>query len=223
MSRPRLFHFGVAVTVLATVGLGEARSASVVSPDVRATAAVLPWMNKALSPDARADRLIAAMTLDEKIGLLHTRFGVPMRGQPKPPGSLDSAGFAPGIPRLGVPPLQETDAGLGVANPTNAAFDATPLPSGLSIGATFDSALAEKAGAMIGGEARAMGFTVLLGGGANLTRDPRGGRNFEYVGEDPWLTGVMAGAEVAGVQKNGIVGHAQAFCPQRAGKTAASC
>ena len=168
-------------------------------------------MDTSLSPDARADRLRAAMTLDEKIGLLHTRFGVPMRGLPKPPGSLDSAGFAPGIPRLGLPALQETDAGLGIANPTNAAFDATPLPSGLALGATFDSALAERAGAMVGREARAMGFSVLLGGGANLARDPRGGRNFEYVGEDPLLTGVMAGASVAGVQSNKVVGTLKHF------------
>ena len=68
------------------------------------------------------------MTLDEKIGLLHTRFGVPMRGQPKPLGALDSAGYAPGLPRLGLPPLQESDAGLGIANPTNAPFDAIRAP-----------------------------------------------------------------------------------------------
>ena len=173
--------------------------------------AARPWMDTSLSADARADRLLAALTLDEKIGLLHTCFGVPMRGQPKPLGSLNSAGFAPGVPRLGLPPLQETDAGLGIANPTNAAFDATPLPSGLAMGATFDPALAERAGAMVGRQARAMGFSVLLGGGANLARDPRGGRNFEYVGEDPLLTGMMAGANVAGVQSNRIVGTLKHF------------
>ena len=187
------------------------QTARVEAPDALRSVMDRPWMNRRLPLDGRARLLVAAMTLDEKIGLLHTSFGVPMRGHPKPAGALDSAGFAPGIARLGLPPLQETDAGLGIANPTSAAYDATPLPSGLALGATFDPALAEKAGAMIGGEARAMGFSVLLGGGANLTRDPRGGRNFEYIGEDPLLTGVMAGASVAGIQSRGIVSTLKHF------------
>ena len=173
--------------------------------------AIRPWLIKALSPDERASALLAAMTLDEKIGLLHTRFGVPMHGEPAPPGALDSAGFAPGIPRLGLPPMQETDAGLGVANPVEQPFDATPLPSGLSMAASFDPALAEQAGAMIGGEARALGFSVLLGGGVDLTRDPRGGRNFEYAGEDPLLAGSVVGAVIAGTQSRHIVSTLKHF------------
>ena len=151
------------------------------------------------------------MTLDEKIALVQVRFGMPLRGKAEPSGALHSAGFNPGILRLGVPPLQETDAGLGIANPTNAAFDATAMPSGLALGATFDPALAARAGEAIGAEARAKGFSVLLGGGADLIRDPRGGRNFEYVSEDPLLTGTMAGAEVAGVQSQGLVATLKHF------------
>jgi beta-glucosidase len=172
------------------------------------TASVMPGPE---TPDQRAHALVAAMTLDEKIGLVHVRFGVPLNKGPKPVGALDSAGFNPGVPRLGIPPLQETDAGLGVANPTGAPFDATALPSGLSIGATFDPAIARQAGALIGGEARTLGFSVLLGGGANLTRDPRGGRNFEYIGEDPLLTGTMAGAMIAGIQSRGVVSTIKHF------------
>ena len=77
--------------------------------------------------------------------------------------------------------------------------------------ATFDPAMAYAAGAMIGGEARAMGFSVLLAGGANLTRDPRGGRNFEYAGEDPLLTGTIVGSEVAGIQSRGVVSTVKHF------------
>lgn len=194
---------GVAIATTvpgARAGSNEGTAASAPGPQT-----VPPWLNKALSPDERAAAMIGSMSLEEKLGLLHTRFGVPMRGQPKPPGSLDSAGYAPGLPRLSLPPLQETDAGLGVANPVNQPFDATPLPSGLATAATFDAALAERAGAMIGGEARALGFSVLLGGGADLTRDARGGRNFEYAGEDPLLTGTMVGATIAGTQSRHIV------------------
>lgn len=145
------------------------------------------------------------MSLDEKISLVHTLYGVPRAERPAPAGSLQSAGYAPGIARLAIPPLEESDAGLGVANPTNAPYDATALPANLAIGATFDPELARRAGAVVGTEARAMGFSVLLGGGANLIREPRGGRNFEYVSEDPLLTGVIAGAEIAGAQSARIV------------------
>jgi beta-glucosidase len=164
-----------------------------------------PWSNRALSADERARLILGALTLDEKIALVHARIGTPFQGRPEPQGALHSAGYAPGIPRLGIPPLQETDAGLGVANPTSAPFNATALPSGLALGATFDPALARQGGAMIGGEARAFGFNVMLAGGANLARDPRNGRNFEYIGEDPLLTGVMAGAVIDGIQSRGIV------------------
>ena len=71
--------------------------------------------------------------------------------------------------------------------------------------ATFDAALVERAAAMIGAEARAKGFNVLLAGGANLARDPRNGRNFEYVSEDPLLTGMIAGAAIRGIQSNRLI------------------
>ena len=163
------------------------------------------------TPAARAARLVAAMTFDEKIDLAHSRFGMPLRGKPAPAGALDSAGYVPGLPRLGLPPLQESDAGLGVANPTNAPFDATAMPNGLALAASFDPALAERAGTAIGAEARDKGFSVLLAGGANLTRDSRGGRDFEYAGEDPMLTGAIVGAEIAGIERKAIVSTLKHF------------
>lgn len=166
-----------------------------------------PWLDPALPPDMRADAALRAMTLDEKIRLVHGHVGFPFGGKPKPDGAIGSAGYVEGIPRLAIPPLQETDAGLGVANPANVrpGDGATPLPSGLAIAATFDPVQAERAGAMIGAEARARGFNVLLGPGVNLAREPRNGRNFEYAGEDPLLAGVIAGAEVRGIQSNRII------------------
>jgi beta-glucosidase len=172
-----------------------------------------PWLDAALPPAQRADLAVGAMTLDEKIRLVHGSFGFPFQGKPKPDGALGSAGYVPGVPRLGIPALQESDAGLGVANPENTRVgdQATPLPSGLAIAATFDPALAERGGAMIGAEARAKGFDVLLAGGANLAREPRNGRNFEYVSEDPLLTGIMAGAAIRGIQHNRIVSTIKHF------------
>src|SRR5581483_7997381 len=86
-----------------------------------------------------------------------------------------SAGYVPGIARLGIPPQWETDAGIGVATQGGAKDKRgrTALPSGLATAASWDPALARRAGAMIGAEARASGFNVMLAGGVNLVREPR--------------------------------------------------
>src|ERR1700722_16378763 len=118
-----------------------------------------------------------------------------------------SAGYVPGIKRLAIPPQWETDAGLGVATQrgTSTVRERTSLPSGLATAATWDPELAFQGGAMIGSEARASGFNVLLAGGVNLVRDPRNGRNFEYAGEDPLLAGTIVGAEIRGIESNHII------------------
>ena len=118
-----------------------------------------------------------------------------------------------GVPRLGIPALQETDAELGVANPGNVrpGDTATAMPSDLALASTWDPPLARLQGEAVGAEARAKGFNVLLGGAANLIRDPRGGRNFEYFSEDPLLTGLMAGSMVDGVQSRHIISTTKHF------------
>jgi beta-glucosidase len=85
------------------------------------------------------------------------------------------------------------------------------MPSTLAVAASFDPALAFAGGAMIGAEARAKGFNVMLAGGANLIRDPWNGRDFEYFSEDVLLTGRMAGESIRGVQSNGIVSTIKHF------------
>ncbi|MBY0511609.1 MAG: beta-glucosidase [Rhodospirillaceae bacterium] len=171
-----------------------------------------PWMDTALSPEARAERLESEMTLDERIRMVHGVFAVPLLG-PILPGALGSAGFVPGIERLGIPALQETDASVGVTNP----FDvrkgdgATALPSSLMTAATWNKDLAYQGGAMIGQESWKKGFNVLLGGGVNLARDPRNGRTFEYLGEDPLLAGVMAGEAIRGTQDQHVISTIKHF------------
>src|SRR5262245_20970708 len=165
------------------------------------------WLDPTLPAEVRARSALEAMTLDEKIRLVHGSVGFPISGKPKPAAAIGSAGYVEGVPRLGIPALQESDAGLGVANPHNVRPGdvATPFPSGLAMAATFDARLVERAGAMIGAETRAKGVNVLLAGGANLARDPRNGRNFEYVSEDPLLTGMIAGAAIRGIQSNRLI------------------
>jgi beta-glucosidase len=132
-------------------------------------------------------------------------------GAKKPANVVISAGYVPGIAKLNIPDLTESDASLGVANAGRKDDDATPLPSGVALAATWDPATAFASGAMIGKEARQKGFNTLLAGGANLLRDPRNGRNFEYLGEDPLLAGTLAGAAIRGIQSNNIVSTAKHF------------
>jgi beta-glucosidase len=119
----------------------------------------------------------------------------------------------PGIARLGIPPQWSTDAGLGVATQGGARQKRarTALASGLATAATWDPQLALRAGAMIGAEARASGFNVMLAGSANLVREPRNGRNFEYAGEDPLLAGVMVAAQIRGIESNHIISTLKHF------------
>lgn len=162
--------------------------------------------------DARVAQLVAAMTPAERSQLVRGELGLPIRNGVRT-GAIGSAGYVPGIARLGIPALQETDAGLGVANPGNIRRRdvATALPSGLALASTWSPQIAYQAGAMIGDEAWRKGFNVLLGPGLNLTRDPRGGRDFEYFGEDPLLAGTLAGAVICGVQDRHVVATMKHF------------
>ncbi len=170
-----------------------------------------PWMDRSLSPDRRAELIVAAMTDDEKFRMIRADFGQKNDKAPHSPESLEGAGFVPSIPRLGLAALNETDAGLGVTRPGSDGLGAISLPAGLATAASFDPAVAHAGGRMIGGEARGKGYGVLLAGGVNLVRDPRNGRNFEYAGEDPVLAGTMAGAAVRGVQEQKVVATVKHF------------
>ncbi|WP_294334279.1 glycoside hydrolase family 3 protein [uncultured Sphingomonas sp.] len=200
----------IAARTLALLLLSATAPAALVAQSAPQTAAE-PWRNQKLSPEARAEALVGAMTRAEKLQLIHGLF--PPRATPAPADMIPSAGYVPGIPRLGIPTLRESDASLGVANQVEQRKGdvATALPSGLATAATFDADLARAGGAMIGAEARAKTFNVLLAGGVNLTRDAWNGRNFEYLGEDPLLAGTMAGAAIEGVQSNHIVSTIKHF------------
>ncbi|WP_375488428.1 glycoside hydrolase family 3 C-terminal domain-containing protein [uncultured Mycobacterium sp.] len=150
------------------------------------------------------------MTDDERFSLLISVMGanelLPVRDERIPADIPMSAGYVPGIPRLGVPALLMTDASLGVTNPGYRTGDtATALPAGLALAASFNPALARASGAAIAREARSRGFNVLLAGGINLARDPRNGRNFEYVSEDPLLSATIAAESISGIQQQGVI------------------
>lgn len=172
-----------------------------------------PWDNTSLSPEQRAALLNRELTLDERISMVHGPMALPINNTQLPPEAILAAGYIPGVPRLGIPALYESDASLGVTNPLRVRGDdgATALPSGLALASTFNPSLAYEGGAMIGGEARAKGFNVLLAGGVNLTREPRNGRNFEYLGEDPLLAGTLVGESIRGIQSNHVISTIKHF------------
>lgn len=168
----------------------------------------------AQSPEARAATTEAAMTDAERVIITNGVMPLPFTPDAKiPAGSVPGAGFIAGIPRLGIPNLTETDASLGVSYVMGlrGTEGATALPSGTAMGSTWNLALMRKGGAMIGSEARAKGFNVLLAGGVNLMRDPRNGRTFEYLGEDPLHSGLLGGAAIAGIQSNNIISTIKHF------------
>ena len=166
-----------------------------------------PWMDKSLSPDERASMLVKEMTLEEKISLLH---GTGMKGlgplSPQHADSIGGAGYVPGIERLGIPALQISDAAYGVRSSGENGRYSTALPADIAGAATWDPQGAFEYGALIGSELRAQGFNMSLGGGTNLTREPRNGRTFEYLGEDPVLAGTMVASLIKGTQSQHVLG-----------------
>jgi beta-glucosidase len=137
--------------------------------------------------EQRVDNLLRELTLDEKIRLLA--------------GDGTDGMSTVGIPRLGIPKLVMADGPQGV----RAHGPACSFPSGIALAATWDPNLAYLYGQALGREARARGIHIQLGPGVNIARTPLSGRNFEYFGEDPFLTGEMASSWIRGLQSQGVV------------------
>ncbi len=181
-----------------------------------------PWSDTALSPDQRADLVIKELTLAEKIQLVHGIGWGPLRpGAPVTPDNNGGAGEVLGIPRLGIPSLQQADSAVGVRMAAPGSRYATLLPSVLGSAATWDPAAAHLYGDVIGRELRAQGYNQSIGGGVNLARDPRNGRLFEYAGEDPVLAGTTVGNLIAGVESNHVMGDIKHYAmnDQETGRT----
>ena len=176
-------------------------------------------MNTSLSPDERADMVLKQMTLDEKMDLLHGN-GMPGWGPNRPNDYLGNggAGFVLGIPRLGIPMIQMSDAAYGVRSSAENGRYSTALPSNLASAASWDPQAACDYGALIGRELRAQGYNMTLGGGTNITREPRNGRTFEYLGEDPILAGTLVGNRIKCEQAAARDRRHQALRGQRSGE-----
>jgi beta-glucosidase len=192
---------------LATSKRSEAKAEVAATPEDNRTIDV-PSADKQ-SPDSRAQAVLRQLTLDEKIALLHGN-GMAHNGQwrmPLTPLTNGGAGYTEGVPRLGIPALVISDAAYGVRSSGENGRYSTALPSCLGLASSWDREAAYEYGALIARELRAQGFNMSLGGGVNLTREPRNGRTFEYQGEDPILAGTMVGNLIKGLQAQHVIGN----------------
>ena len=166
-----------------------------------------PWMDKTLTPDQRADLVVKEMTLDEKIQLIHGT-GIPGFGAPDPAAARSNGGggFVPGIERLGLPDLNMNDGSVGSGGGSHKGRYSTAMPSFLALASSWNTALAHDFGALVGRELADQGYNITLGGGVDITREARNGRNFEYLGEDPILAGNLVAQWIQGAQSQGIIG-----------------
>jgi beta-glucosidase len=166
------------------------------------------WMDKSLTPARRADLLIAAMTLDQKIQQLHGQGG----DIPEVPECGRGMRHIPGIPELKIPTFRITNGPLGVgAGDCSPQDKATAAPVSLALAASFDKSIAESFGKMAGAEAITLGLHELEMPGMDMGRVPQGGRNFEYLGEDPYLAGAIAANIIKGVQSQGVMAMAKHY------------
>jgi beta-glucosidase len=178
-------------------------------------------MNTSLTPDQRADLVLKEMTLDEKIAMLHG-VGMPTDDPVTAENAASNrgVGYDVGVPRLGIPGIDMSDAAYGVRSSGVNGRYSTALPANEAAAASWDPKAAYEYGALIGRELRAQGFNMTLGGGVDITREPRNGRTFEYLGEDPILAGTLVAKLIEGTQSEHVIGDIKhyAFNDQESGR-----
>ncbi len=158
------------------------------SVNVTAHATVQPWLNAAASPVDRANALLAQMTLAEKVTMMHQG------------ASCDYDACVDANTRLGIPQLRLQDGPAGVGD---GAVGVTQLPAPVAGAASWDPNLMSQYGQVIGAEQWGKGTNTLLGPTINIVRDPRWGRSFESLSEDPFLAAQLDAPEIQAIQAQG--------------------
>jgi beta-glucosidase len=187
--RRKLFSTGVAALSFAVVASALTSAATASAATV--PRADCPWVGSTAPPLARANQVLAQMTLDEKIAMTHGNGN----GSPY-------AGEIPAVSRLCIPSILLHDGPNGVAGGLN---QVTQLPAPVAAAATWDTGLVRSYGQVEGAEQKAKGVSVALAPMVNLVRDPRFGRAFETYGEDPYLAAQMGVANIRGIQGEGVL------------------
>ena len=199
-NRKRGYHFFC--SLIAAIGMILCAS------DLVAQETNRPLMSPVPSPAERAEVILKQLTLDEKLALLHGN-GMAHASQWQMPLTHltnGGAGYVEGVKRLGIPPLVISDAAYGVRDSGANGRYSSAMPSNLGAASSWDAQSACEYGEVIGRELRAQGYNMTLGGGINLTREPRNGRTFEYGGEDPLLAGTLVGNMMKCEQAQHVIG-----------------
>jgi beta-glucosidase len=159
------------------------------------------WMNRSLSPEQRAELLVKAMTLEEKISQVHM-----MDDRQRHPREVIA------IDRLGLHAFKISNGPLGAGpGDSREPQPATALPSAVGLAASWEPALAEKFGRLAAEELAARPEHLLEAPGVNIARVPQNGRNFEYFGEDPYLSSRLVVPETKGIQSAGILAEVKHY------------
>jgi beta-glucosidase len=173
------------------------------------------YLDESKSIEARMADLLPRLTLEEKISMVHAE------------STFDVAG----VPRLGIPKLWMDDGPMGVREEVGEGFRnlnrqddfATAMPATIGLAATFNNELAHAYGRVIGEEAKQRNKNVMLGPSLNIQRTPLCGRNFEYLGEDPFLTARIAVNYIQGEQVPGVASWRSSAGPSTWRWTSARC
>jgi beta-glucosidase len=184
----RLLAGGVAV--IAALGGLIAAPAAASASRAAAASANCPWVTSREPTDQRVAQLMGQMTLDDKITLVEGH------GTSNP-----YVFYTPAIPSLCIPAVGLEDGPAGVADGLTGV---TQLPAGVALAATWDPSLAARYGTVIGTEEAGKGASANLGPTVNIDRDPRWGRSFEALSEDPYLNGALDVPEIDGIQAQGV-------------------
>lgn len=188
----------------------------------------LPWMDNSLSAREKAEKLVEAMTLEQKISQLHGAMktiniysvfsadqnmnDMSVDEQEKLMAQLQIQRHVDGIEELGIPRFRITNGPVGVGMGDGyPSPEATALPMTIGLAAGFDKKLASLYGDIIGSETATLGQHVLEGPGVCLHRTPIAGRNFEYFSEDPYLSGVMGVEITKAIQDHNVIAMGKHF------------
>jgi len=185
-----------AAAVAATLAGAALAAVTASAPPAKAVSTACPWVGSSAPIPQRVSEVMAKMTLTQKVDLLTGASG------------SSYVGFVPAIGALCIPAMNLEDGPAGVGDGMSGV---TQLPAPVDAAATWDTTAEQTYGQVIGTEQAAKGTTVDLGPTINIVRDPRWGRAFESIGEDPYLNGTLGSAEIRGVQSTGVMAQVKHF------------
>src|SRR5580692_6600291 len=187
--RPLIIALALATTSASLLAVAAVQSSQAVST-------ACPWVGSSAPIPQRVSEVLAKMTQAQKVGLLTGASG------------SSYVGLIPAIGSLCIPALNLQDGPAGVGDGLTGV---TQLPAPVDAAATWDPSAEKLYGQVVGTEQAAKGTTIDLGPTINIVRDPRWGRAFESIGEDPYLNGTLGAAEIQGVQSTGTMAQVKHF------------